>query len=120
MEILNLTQHDPTVDQVMAGVVNPLSATWRKEVLDFTSRPRVGEVRRRAKRIARAAARTGFHAAMIGGAPFLMAPLVEELEALGIIPKFAFSLRESVEVRLPNGGIEKTTVFKHCGFVGAQ
>ena len=55
---------------------------------------------------------------MIGGAPYLMGPLVRELSFLGECI-FAFSKRVSSEVIEPDGSITKKTVFKHDGFVPA-
>ena len=55
---------------------------------------------------------------MIGGAPYLMGPLTNELANLGECI-FAFSKRVSSEVIEPDGSITKKTVFKHDGFVPA-
>ena len=117
MKILNLTQHDPTPEQIERGVVNLLPAEWRAEVLTFNDLPQDGEVQQRAERIARRAAKTGFGTVMIGGAPFLMAPLVIALKRRGIKPVFAFSRRESVEKMAADGAVTKTQVFRHLGFV---
>ncbi|MHB0929605.1 MAG: hypothetical protein ACYC3W_12015, partial [Candidatus Nanopelagicales bacterium] len=57
--------------------------------------------------------------AMIGGAPFLMAPLEKALLSIGINPVFAFSERKSVEAHGADGTVTKTQVFKHVGFVPA-
>ena len=54
---------------------------------------------------------------MIGGAPFLMSPLESALLNNGIEPVYAFSTRESVEKKLPDGSVQKTNIFKHKGFV---
>lgn len=56
--------------------------------------------------------------AMIGGAPYLMAPLEIALRDVGIRPLYAFSVRASVEKTRPDGSVEKINVFKHGGFVG--
>ena len=55
---------------------------------------------------------------MIGGAPYLMGPLVRELSFLGECI-FAFSKRVSIEVAEPDGSITKKSIFKHAGFVPA-
>lgn len=52
---------------------------------------------------------------MIGGAPFFMKELEEELSYIGI-PVYAFSRRESVE-EVVDGKVVKRSVFKHLGFV---
>jgi hypothetical protein len=55
---------------------------------------------------------------MIGGALWLMKPLIEELENIGT-PLFAFSKREVIETPKENGEVEKKVVFKHQGFIKA-
>ncbi len=55
--------------------------------------------------------------AMIGGAPYLMAPLERELLANGVKPMYAFSIRESVEHVGSDGSVKKVSVFRHVGFV---
>lgn len=60
------------------------------------------------------------HAAMIGGAPYMMALLEQALWARGIVPLYAYSERRSVEKTDPiTGEVTKTAVFVHLGFVGA-
>ena len=117
MKILNMTQHNPTPEQIERGVVNLLPAEWRAEVLTFNDLPQDGEVQQRAERIARRAAKTGLGAAMIGGVPFLMGPLTTALKARKIRVFFAFSRRESVEKMAADGAVTKTQVFRHLGFV---
>jgi hypothetical protein len=56
---------------------------------------------------------------MIGGAPYLMAPLERSLRSVGVYPVYAFSVRESVEQTAPDGTVRKTNVFRHAGFVPA-
>jgi len=55
---------------------------------------------------------------MIGGALWLMKPLIEELENIGM-PLFAFTKRAVEEVKQPDGSIKKVAIFKHEGFVPA-
>lgn len=57
--------------------------------------------------------------ALIGGAPYLIAPLAEMLKKVGITPLYAFSKRESVETTQPDGSVVKTSVFRHAGYVEA-
>lgn len=137
--ILNLTQHDPTPEQKLAGVTcgditDAQEAEFRK-LLTFDALPTMAEVRERARQIAEYATTTStlvdyggdsglcvnerFCFAMIGGAPFLMAPLEEELRRVGITPLYAFSTRESVEQVMPDGSVSKTAVFRHQGFIQA-
>ena len=57
--------------------------------------------------------------AMIGGAPYLMAPLETALRVIGIEPVYAFSTRASVEQTMPDGSVRKVNDFRHAGFVPA-
>ncbi len=125
--ILNLTQHLATPEQREAGVVD-LPETVRGILLDaltFDFLPTSEEIRARAETLAEIAhnqipAHPHFdEKALIGGAPYLMAPLERALLARGIEPVYAFSLRESVERIGPDGQVTKTSVFRHVGFVSA-
>lgn len=131
--ILNLTQHSATPEQIAAGVVD-LPAPERAaliEALTFGELPERAEVLARAEFVAELAASIEFGdddavnagagqramRAMIGGAPFFMSPLEAALQEVGIIPLYAFSVRESVEETQPDGTVRKTAVFRHAGFV---
>lgn len=57
--------------------------------------------------------------AMIGGAPYLMAPLERALRRVGVRPVYALSERASEEQVQPDGGTKKVAVFRHAGFVEA-
>lgn len=120
--IVNLTQHPATPEQLSAGVVD--LPTAEREVLGrlltFDDLPTREDVSDRAAAVAMLAA-TAFEdhpvQAMIGGAPYLMAPLEAALTNQGIQPVYAFSVRESVEAVQPDGSIRKVNVFRHGGFV---
>ena len=119
--ILNLTQHPASQEQLAAGVVD-LDGPLHDELisaLTFERLPSRQDVADAAERIARLTAGINPHEAMIGGAPWLMAPLEEALFGRGISPLYAFSVRESVEVVQPDGSVRKTAVFRHAGFVPA-
>ena len=137
--ILNLTQHDATADQIAAGVTcgdinDKQEQTEFRALLTFDTLPTPVEVRQRAQKIAEYARKTTtlvdygdsgcfnepLRFALIGGAPFLMAPLEEALRAAGITPLYAFSTRESVEQVQPDGSVRKVAVFRHQGFVGCE
>lgn len=117
--ILNLTQHASTPEQRRAGVRDLPDTVPLSELLTFPSLPTPGQVRETARFLASLAAETGLSTAMIGGAPFLMEPLAQELRKLGIEPVFAFSKRVSVETLNSDGSTSKTSVFRHLGFVQA-
>ena len=117
--ILNLTQHSASPEQVAAGVVD-LEGTelaLLKTHLDFLRLTDRADVLSVASFITGLAEVKGATHAMIGGAPFLMGPLEKELRGAGIVPLYAFSVRESVEEKTADGSIRKTAVFRHLGFV---
>jgi len=115
--IINLTQHPASETQKEAGVVEPARErkVKIKEQLTFNCIPTAVEINTRAVNITALAKKEGADAAMIGGAPFLMAPLAAELETEGIQPLFAFSRRIVEEV-----GDQKIVTFRHEGFVPAN
>jgi len=131
MIIVNLTQHTATQAQIDAGVVDLVGEQREAliEALTFDHLPTPEEVRDRAEFIADLAlcALLPFDEhgeytptdAMIGGAPFLMAPLEQALTLRCIRTHYAFSLRESVEVIAEDGSVRKESVFAHKGFVPA-
>lgn len=117
--VLNLTQHVATPDQVAAGVREPEDKSAVQQLLTFEEMPTAGEVVARAKALAKVASDQGAKAVMVGGAPFLMGPLEQELRGKGITPLYAFSVRRSVDQAMPDGSIRKVAVFCHLGFVEA-
>lgn len=122
MKILNLTQHAATPEQISAGVVDLETAERRSHLqglLTFSSLPSIEDVEQRAKMIARLAKDGPCERAMIGGAPYLMAPLERELLRIGITPVYAFSVRDTAEERQPDGSVRKVNVFRHAGWVPA-
>ena len=130
--IVNLTQHTATPEQVAQGVVD-LNDEVRNALvaaLTFDDLPTLAEIEDAADVVAELACQNGIAgddgdspwpgAAMIGGAPFLMAPREAALRSRGIEPVYAFSRRESVESIKPDGSVIKTNVFRHVGFVSAE
>lgn len=127
--ILNLTQHAATPEQIGAGVVD--LPTEQRELLSrlltFDTPPSAAELANRAEAVAELAAQNGLgdgdgddpivRQGMIGGAPFFMSALERALLERAIDPVYAFSRRESVEEKLPDGSVRKTQVFRHAGFV---
>lgn len=117
MAILNLTQHASTPEQ---GVTEPENKEGVRALLTFEGLPSKEEVSARAEALAEIAEAEFASAAMIGGAPYLMALLETALRARGIAPLYAFSERRSVETTLPSGEVEKRSVFCHLGFYDAS
>lgn len=138
--IVNMTQHPASPEQLAAGVFDP-TPEERAEIsalLTFDTLPQKGEIEERAEELALTAlailaARerslspceqerlmergTVTYFALIGGAPYLMPHLEQEMVGAGVHPLYAFSTRESVEETLSDGSVKKTAVFRHRGFV---
>ncbi len=119
MNILNLTQHDATPDQLAAGVVEPAEGdkVRIRQLLTFEQLPEGDELKTRAYALGIIAACTGADAVLIGGAPYFMVPLEAAMKYRGLKAFYAFSLRESAEAPDGEGGVRKTQVFKHAGFI---
>ena len=123
--ILNLTQHPATPEQIAQGV-RDLPAHQRAELsrlLTVDDLPTAAEIADRCDAIAALIYATDADNAsasvMIGGAPWMMGPLVRALQAAGVVQCLAaFSKRESVESTDPaTGAVKKTAIFRHVGFV---
>ena len=122
--ILNLTQHAATPEQTAQGVVdlpNELRAELSR-LLTVDDLPTQGEIADRCEAIAGLIHQTDADEApasvMIGGAPWMMGPLVAALRDAGVVQCLAaFSKRESVEVAQADGTVRKTAVFRHVGFL---
>jgi len=123
MEILNMTQHRATQEQLKDGVFEPKDEDKEiiKSYLTFNDIPSQKNIRMRAKALSDIAFKyhleDGIRKVLIGGAPYLMGALERSLLAKGLTPVYAFSKRVVTEVTLPDGGVEKKSVFKHQGFI---
>ena len=121
--IINLTQHPATPEQKAQGVFDCEGEKLEllKRLLTFDELPSQLEVESRAAALAYfasdASPDAGVGAAMIGGAPYLMATLECQLRQHCIQPVYAFSKRVSEEKVMPDGSVQKINVFKHIGFV---
>lgn len=117
MHILNLTQHAATTEQIAGGVREPADKASVQALLTFEEMPDAATVGDRANAVADMA--SGYAAAMIGGAPFFMAPLERALKERGVTPLYSFTRREASEGPDGTGGVRKTQVFRHVGFIEA-
>lgn len=121
MKIVNLTQHMATAEQVSAGVFEPADKNLVKALLTFTSAPSGTDMAERAEKLAHIALDEGAEAAMVGGAPYFMAPLERALAAAGVRPCYSFTERRATETVDPaTGEVRKTQVFVHAGWVWAE
>lgn len=119
-KILNLTQHEATPEQKKAGVIEPASKGYIKQLLTFEKPPNKKEMEKRARELAwlaEAYKSEGCTKVMIGGAPYFMSTLEQVLKEHGFIPVYAFSKRECIEEKMPDGSMKKVQVFRHVGFV---
>ena len=117
MNIINLTQHNSTIDQQNAGVVDFDNRDAIQSLLTFNSIPSVQDMYVRAQTLASFAIKAGYTYAMIGGAPYFMSILEKVLLQHHITPLYSFSVRQSNEERDENGNVRKVNIFKHIGFV---
>lgn len=119
-ETLNLTQHQATREQIKEGVVEPEDKKEVQTLLTFGNiAPTREDLLNRAIELTRLAVAHGAAKVMIGGAPYLMAPLERALETADIKALYSFTEREVIEETQPDGTIKKTAVFKHAGWVPA-
>jgi hypothetical protein len=137
MKILNLTQHTATPEQRLAGVIDlpEQAAAELRQLLTFSvsgpdglvsAEDAYAKVLARADQIVELVVVPAIErdpeitAAMIGGAPYLMAPLERALMEIGVTPVYALSDRVSVEETQPDGTVRKVAVFRHAGFVAVD
>lgn len=131
---MNLTQHTSSTAQTTEGVWDPPPAVKAqiRNLLTFDHLPTKGDIEERAEALAKVAQealsarikdlegppRWGTSLeVLIGGAPYLMAPLEKSLRARGLMPVYAFSRRDTVEEVSPTGETIKKSVFRHIGFI---
>ena len=114
--MLNLTQHEGTPDQ---NLQEPSAKALVEKLLTFHGVPTQEQITEAVDALAAIAqAESNDFKAMIGGAPWLMAPLERALQRVSITPCYAFSERKSIE-SIENGEVVKKSVFVHIGFVEA-
>lgn len=123
MRIVNLTQHAASTEQLAAGVSDvedreALSAFLTFSATMLAENPSIAAqiVEDRARDIVRTFVAKA-DAAMIGGAPYLMAPLERALQAVGCPCLYAISDRVSEDQVQADGSTRKVAVFKHVGFL---
>ena len=118
--ILNLTQHLATAEQREAKVFEPKNKKLIAELLTFNSIPSSSAIHSRVKLLLKEVGWerevVDFNQVLIGGAPFLMSPLEYELFQNNFLPLYSFTNRVVEEIE-KNGIVEKTSSFKHIGFV---
>ena len=118
--ILNLTLYPATPTH---GIVelDLADASILQEALAFKTLPTQADLEARAETIAWLAgtrlARAKAPCAIIGGAPYLMAPLERALLRKGITPLHAFTVCELVSEVLPDGSTREVSSLRHGGFV---
>ena len=117
-EILNLTQHIVTDEQVKDGVFEPHKEDKEKikEILTFKNLPSKDDIKNRANKLRAFVITYGVDKVMIGGAPYLMSELERSLKEFNIQPLYSFTQRISIAKNI-NGEKVKTSIFKHIGFV---
>ena len=119
MQIINLTQHQLTSQQLVGAV--EVGADIRDEVIKlitFSGCPTAEVIKSNASRLAEICRDMHASHAVIGGAPYFMGPLEQALRRAGIVPLYAFSERVAVEVTNPETGeVTKTSRFNFAGWI---
>ena len=121
--ILNLTQHNATVQQKEAGVFEPLPGVKEsiKKLLTFEKLPSQRILSHNSYVLATIAKieclRNKCNKVMVGDVPYLIHLLVDDLKAKGLIPVYAFSKRVSIDEPQQDDSVIKIIVFKHEGFI---
>jgi hypothetical protein len=134
--ILNLTQHATTEPQIADGVADltPEDKAALRQIITFDSLPDQAEIEARAKAVADLIADNGVindkyakaEGAMIGGAMYLIVPLIKALqiktkEGKPLKLLFSYTARKAKEELSPDG---KSNIVKHeflhAGFVEAR
>lgn len=117
--ILNLTQHNKTVQQEEAGVFEPKDKALVQALLTFERAPTKEELQQRAKELANYVQFVEDHVGkvMIGGAGYFMSELEDGLRGIGCKPVYSFTERVSQDQTQPDGTVVKKVVFLHTGFV---
>ena len=123
MNIINLTQHAATEDQLNAGVLD-LQGDLKAALVAAITFPPVythEELVSRAKRVLGICKDSQIDCGhvMIGGMPSFMPVLQNVLQSAGYRVGYACTDRVSVDVPDGNGGVRKTSVFKHVGMYWA-
>lgn len=118
-QILNLTQHQASAEQVADGVVEPADKETVKQLLTFNSLPTREEIEKRAEALVNIVKEAKVCDVMLGGAPYLMGVLEVKLKAMCITPLYSFTERRSEDQPQPDGSIKKVAVFRHIGWVEA-
>lgn len=124
--IINLTQHQPTAEQVAAGVVN-----LRRDLLEslnlclnFEAQYGKADLELSAKSIIALLFHNGSSGVgqrvMVGGMPSFMPILEKTLLQAGFRVLYAKTDRVSVDQPQEDGSVRKVSVFKHIGFYEAE
>lgn len=122
--IFNLTQHQPTKEQIEVGVTDRNDEI--AALLNFTTIPTDDEVVERASKIVykvvKLCASKDFDVVLLGDTPFLMGHLEEMFANNNIKTVYAFYERVSVETVTTdeNEVVNKTNQSKHVGFVKSR
>ena len=118
--IYNLTQHKATPDQVVAGLIDAPEDIRSKlqEALTFEEMPLLGDIYDHTMRVVYLTLSwvPKYSKVMIGGAPYMMSLLQNQLVQHHYVPVYAFSKRIS-EDQVVDGIVKKVSTFKHEGFV---
>lgn len=119
MKIYNMTQHALLPSQLADGLLEFSDETHRRirKLMTFEELPEAAEIENRAEQMATLAAEYSADGVMIGGAPYLMPALRAALRNRGVRAFYAFSIRRSKDIKMPDGTMEKHACFQYLGLV---
>ena len=122
MNVVNLTQHLSTPEQIKDGVFDLPEGLREKLVkaLTFSADYSRDDLEAAAEAIIEIVKEIDCYRAMVGGMPAFMAPLERALIKEGIAVSYARSERVSVDQVQADGSVRKTATFRHAGLYWAS
>ena len=122
MNVINLTQHRATAEQIKDGVFDLPDQLRNRlvELITFPADYSRADLETAADAIVEIVKSVDCYRVMIGGLPAFMAPLEAALIKEGVAVCYARSERVSEDHVQPDGSVKKIAVFKHVGMYWAS
>lgn len=122
MNVVNLTQHRATAEQIKDGVFDLPEGLREKLVKALTFDPRYSraDLEAAAQEVVSIVKEIDCFRTMVGGMPSFMPVLEAALVKEGCAVGYARSERVSVDEPQPDGSVRKVATFRHCGMYWAS
>ena len=122
MNVVNLTQHNATVEQIKDGVFDLPDQLRQRlvELLTFPADYSRDDLEKAAQGIVSLVKEVDCFRTMIGGMPSFMPVLERALAKEGCAVGYARTERVSVDQVQADGSVRKVSVFQHAGMYWAQ